>query len=177
MNDLLQSTFLRIAQAKDLLDDAAIEEIKGIQALDRMLGRERSVARICKRAGYLTIRQIKGILRGVRYYFARQADRRYGRIALRRGFTTRAALQEGLRRQKITLKRERVLVRLYRFLFEMGAISYEEHRVVLQALVAEGSRPRSPSGRIDRVRIDRPHEQERSAQEAHACASLDMSHR
>ncbi|MHC4830655.1 MAG: hypothetical protein ACYTFT_09940 [Planctomycetota bacterium] len=147
MRETTQDIFLKIAQQKGLLHEDWIEEAIGLQTIDRMRGRDRSIESILVEQEYLSVDQVKGLLRGVRYYVIRKNDRRYGRSALRLGLIGRPLYSEALRRQKRAFHERNVLVRLSALLLHMGVIDPEQDQAIRDELLAS----RTPSGRTRRT--------------------------
>ena len=143
MVETTQNIFLKIARRKMFLQKSDVEILLGLQAIDRMRGERRRIQDLCIEEELLTEEQVRGILRGVRYYVVRQADRRYGRILLERRLVARRDLNVALMEQKRTYQRKKTLLRLSKILLDKKEITIDEDRNVRRELL-EGE-PLSPS--------------------------------
>lgn len=137
VNETPDDVFLRFAAQKGLLDEEQIETLRGLQALDRMLGARRNLATLAVKEGLLTREAVAGLLRGVRYYFVRLHDRCYGRLAVKCGYIDRRALRHALAEQKFVLRERRVLPRLAQLLLDSGRLTPAQDRALRAELSPE----------------------------------------
>ena len=122
--------FARIARDRRLLDDDQIELLRGLQALDRMCGRRRTLAVLAVTERAIAPDQAAAVMRAVRYCRVRQADRAYGRIAARRGLVPLSLVDGLLEDQRRAFYDRGILQRLSRILLVAGAISPEQDEEV-----------------------------------------------
>jgi hypothetical protein len=140
--------FVRFAAARGWLDEAAAEMLLGLQTLDRMRGRRRSLGALARAEGLLTPEQARAVEERILYEAARRVDRAYGRIACERGFLERSTLAVYLAAQKKAVIERRVMPRLPRLLARAGRITPaqdEALRADLARALADAGWPDSPA--------------------------------
>ena len=135
MLDNPEVVFARIAGSKGWLDEAQVETLFGLQSLDRMMGRRRTIAGLSVSEGMLSREQAAEIAQRVRYYLVRQADLAYGRVAAERGFVARATVDGVLADQRRAFQERRILQRLSRILLVAGALTPEQDEEVKAAIL------------------------------------------
>ncbi|MHC4830991.1 MAG: hypothetical protein ACYTFT_11665, partial [Planctomycetota bacterium] len=99
MAESTRDIFLRIAVERGFVTPEQRDEVlSAYLAAKESAGGVKAtpVEQILVDRGLLTVPQVKGIDRGVRYYIVRKADKAYGRIAKRRGLIDQSTLKNCL---------------------------------------------------------------------------------
>lgn len=159
MSESTQAIFLRIATEKKLIDAEQarqlLEALEDKETAAAVLGLETIVLE----KKLLSVEQVKGIARGVRYYIVRRADKRYGRLACKLGFIDEGTLENCLKKQKLDYTRRRRLVRLSKLLLEVEAITKTQDAKIRARVLAEEeaerAKPPSPIAGVVPQRGDR----------------------
>ncbi|MHC4392067.1 MAG: hypothetical protein ACYS22_12225 [Planctomycetota bacterium] len=179
MAESTRDIFLRIAVERGFVTPEQRDEVlSAYLAAKESAGGVKAtpVEQILVDRGLLTVPQVKGIDRGVRYYIVRKADKAYGRIAKRRGLIDQSTLKNCLKKQKLDFTKRLVLSRLSKLLLEVEAITPEQHEAVCQAVIDEKSKKREAARAASAESVDpvAPIEPDLpTAAQAIAAASLD----
>jgi hypothetical protein len=150
MAETSQSIFLTIARQTGLLSEERAELLVGLQKLDRIRGRQRSVEQLAVGERFMTPEQVRKVLKAVRYYVIRRHDRRYARTARDLGFISWHTFDRCLKLQKRWYMEHRLLVRLGKILLRRGEITPQQDAVVRRELTS-AARARSDGSRSGRV--------------------------
>lgn len=153
-----QSIFLKIARDKGLLTEAQVTKVLRMQDVERARGgAARSIDEISLEAGLLTIEQVKGLERGVRYYVVRKADKRYATEAESRGIVDHDTVVNCLNKQKLDFTQRNRLARLSKLLLEIEAITLEQDAVLRDAVIERVKRKQEQiaSAQRERVTVER----------------------
>lgn len=105
------------------LTDEQVQDLVQQQAEVERAGVPVSLADLCQLRQILTYDQVRHILDAQRLFEAREEDRRLGRRAIRKGFTTAEAIQAAVSEQRETYRARRTLPRLGDLLLARGSLS------------------------------------------------------
>lgn len=136
MKESAADIFAKIALEKKLLDRAALDRVREAQREARKKKRALTIEQACLDLGVLTRDQVRGLERGIRYYFVRKADKIYGKVAVEKGFIDADTVKNCLSKQHDEFFKRKKLVRISKLLAGLDAITPAEDAEVRAVVVS-----------------------------------------
>ncbi|MDQ7778745.1 MAG: hypothetical protein RDV41_03420, partial [Planctomycetota bacterium] len=131
--------FGRLAIKHGIIDEPELVEAIRVQGDLQEAGIAKSVSEILEERGVMSPEQVQKIVSMQKYTLVRDEDKRYGELAIRRGFCSVADIQEALAvQQNAIAKKAPTVPRLGNILRDRGKISPDQHEELKKEQVRLG---------------------------------------